>query len=132
MEVKDIPSPAPAAIKVTKDDKSAVFNTTVIHTTDNKYIYTMPVRIDKKLINFEVKGCTSELKIECAPFEFYAWKRIYITKFIEDGKIYLRIRVADQGERALAWPDSPVTSLRKPRVRKPAVQEEPTAEQAAN
>ena len=80
MEVKDIPIPAPAAIKVTKDDKSAVFNTTVIHTTDNKYIYTMPVRIDKKLINFEVKGCTSELKIECAPFEFYAWKRILYYK----------------------------------------------------
>ena len=39
MNVEDIPVPAMATIKVSKENKSAVFETTVIHTTDNKYIY---------------------------------------------------------------------------------------------
>ena len=40
MEVNDIPIPSVATIKVTKEGKTAVFDTTVIHTTDNKYILT--------------------------------------------------------------------------------------------
>ncbi len=56
MNVEDIPVPAMATIKVSKENKSAVFETTVIHTTDNKYIYCMPVRVDEKLVNFEAKG----------------------------------------------------------------------------
>ena len=53
MIVEDIPVPAMAAIRVSKEGKSAVFETTVIQTTDNKYIYTMPIRVDDKLVNFD-------------------------------------------------------------------------------
>lgn len=118
MDVNDIPIPAAAAIKVTKGDKSAVFHTTVIQTTDNKYIYAMPVRIDEKLVNFEIKGCFKELKIEFAPFEFYSWRNIVISKFVEDGKNYLRIRAATPGVKALAWPDKPVTSMKNLKAKK--------------
>ena len=49
-----------AAIRVSKEGKSALFETTIIQTTDNKYIYTMPVRVDNKLVNFEAKGLLKE------------------------------------------------------------------------
>ena len=35
MEVQNIPIPAPAAIKVTKEGKQGVFETKIIQTTDN-------------------------------------------------------------------------------------------------
>ena len=41
MNVEDIPVPAMATIRVSKEGKSAVFETTVIQTTDNKYIYNV-------------------------------------------------------------------------------------------
>ena len=37
MNVEDIPVPAMAAIRVSKEGKSALFETTIIQTTDNKY-----------------------------------------------------------------------------------------------
>ena len=95
-----------AAIRVSKEGKSALFETTIIQTTDNKYIYTMPVRVDDKLVNFEAKGLFKEIKIEFAPFEFYEWRNISIIRFVEDGKSYLRIRTTTPGIRAMAWPDS--------------------------
>ena len=49
MEVQNIPIPAPAAIKVTKEGKQGVFETKIIQTTDNKYIYCLPVRRNNKL-----------------------------------------------------------------------------------
>lgn len=113
MNVDDIPVPSMATIKVSKENKSAVFETTVIHTTDNKYIYCMPVRVDEKLVNFEAKGMLKELKIEFAPFEFYAWKNISIIRFVEDGKSYLRIKTTTPGVKAMAWPDKPVTTRKK-------------------
>lgn len=36
MNVEDIPVPAMAAIRVSKEGKSALFETTIIQTTDNK------------------------------------------------------------------------------------------------
>ncbi len=113
MNVEDIPVPAMAAIRVSKEGKSALFETTIIQTTDNKYIYTMPVRVDNKLVNFEAKGLLKEIKIEFAPFEFYEWRNISIIRFVEDGKSYLRIRTTTPGIRAMAWPDKPVTSTKK-------------------
>ena len=126
MNVEDIPVPSMATIKVTKENKSAVFETTVIHTTDNKYIYCMPVRVDEKLVNFEAKGMLKELKIEFAPFEFYAWKNISIIRFVEDGKSYLRIKTTTPGVKAMAWPDKPVTTQKKkkePVVKRNVVEE---------
>lgn len=108
MNVEDIPVPAMAAIKVSKEGKSAVFETTVIQTTDNKYIYTLPVRVDDKLVNFDAPGARKELKIEFGPFNFYEWKNISIIKFTEDGRNYLRIRTRTPGTKALAWSDRPV------------------------
>ena len=113
MNVEDIPVPAMAAIRVSKEGKSALFETTIIQTTDNKYIYTMPVRIDNKLVNFEAKGLLKEIKIEFAPFEFYEWRNISIIRFVEDGKSYLRIRTTTPGIRAMAWSDKPVTTAKK-------------------
>lgn len=113
MNVEDIPVPAMAAIRVSKEGKSALFETTIIQTTDNKYIYTMPVRVDNKLVNFEAKGLLKEIKIEFTPFEFYEWRNISIIRFVEDGKSYLRIRTTTPGIRAMAWPDKPVTSTKK-------------------
>ena len=52
MEVQNIPIPAPAAIKVTKEGKQGVFETKIIQTTDNKYIYCLPVRRNNKVVNF--------------------------------------------------------------------------------
>lgn len=108
MNVEEIPVPAMAAIRVSKEGKSAVFETTIIQTTDNKYIYTMPVRIDKKLVNFESKGMLKEIKIEFAPFEFYEWRNISIVRFVEDGKSYLRIKTSTPGIKAMAWPEAPL------------------------
>lgn len=116
MNVDDIPVPAMAAIRVSKDGKSALFETTIIQTTDNKYIYAMPVRVDEKLVNFEAKGLHKELKIEFAPFEFYVWKNISIIRFVEDGKSYLRIRTTTPGTKAMAWSDKPVTTQKKKRA----------------
>ena len=106
MNVEDIPIPAMAAIRVSKEGKSALFETTIIQTTDNKYIYTMPVRVDNKLVNFETKGLLKEIKIEFAPFEFYVWKNISIVRFVEDGKSYLRIRTTTPGIKAMAWSEN--------------------------
>ncbi len=109
MNVEDIPVPAMAAIRVSKEGKSALFETTIIQTTDN----TMPVRVDNKLVNFEAKGLLKEIKIEFAPFEFYEWRNISIIRFVEDGKSYLRIRTTTPGIRAMAWSDKPVTTAKK-------------------
>ena len=113
MNVEDIPIPSMAAIRVSKEGKSALFETTIIQTTDNKYIYAMPVRVDEKLVNFEAKGLLKEIKIEFAPFEFYEWRNISIIRFVEDGRSYLRIRTTTPGIRAMAWSDKPVTSTKK-------------------
>ena len=104
---------AMAAIRVSKEGKSALFETTIIQTADNKYICTMPVRVDNKLVNFEAKGLLKEIKIEFAPFEFYEWRNISIIRFVEDGKSYLRIRTTTPGIRAMAWSDKPVTTAKK-------------------
>lgn len=116
MNVDDIPVPAMAAIRVSKEGKSALFETTIIQTTDNKYIYAMPVRVDDKLVNFESKGMLKELKIEFGPFEFYVWRNISIIRFVEDGKSYLRIRTTTPGTKAMAWSDKPVTTQKKKRT----------------
>lgn len=113
MNVEDIPIPAMAAIRVSKEGKSALFETTIIQTTDNKYIYTMPVRVDDKLVNFEAKGLLKEIKIEFGPFEFYEWRNISIIRFVEDGKSYLRIRTTTPGIKAMAWSEQPVTTMKK-------------------
>lgn len=113
MNVEEIPVPSVATIRISKEDKAAVFKTTVIHTTDNKYIYCMPVRVDEKLVNFEAEGIRRELKIEVAPFEFYEWKHISIIKFVEDGKKYLRIKALTPGVKAAAWTADPVTTRKK-------------------
>ncbi len=110
MNVENIPVPAMAVIRVSKEGKSALFETTIIQTTDNKYIYTMPIRINNKLVNFEAKGILREIKIEFAPFEFYEWKNISIIRFVEDGKSYLRIKTTTPGFKAMAWPDKPLNS----------------------
>ena len=113
MNVEDIPIPSMASIRVSKEGKSALFETTIIQTTDNTYIYAMPVRVDEKLVNFEAKGLLKEIKIEFAPFEFYEWRNISIIRFVEDGRSYLRIRTTTPGIRAMAWSDKPVTSTKK-------------------
>ena len=122
MNVEDIPVPAMAAIRASKEGKSALFETTIIQTTDNKYIYTMPVRVDDKLVNFEAKGLFKEIKIEFAPFEFYEWRNISIIRFVEDGKSYLRIRTTTPGIRAMAWPDKPVTT-QNPKKKKQIIED---------
>lgn len=99
MDVREIPIPAHAAIRVGKEDKSAIFETKIIQTTDNKYIYTMPVRVDKKLVNFSVKGLIKEIRVEFAIDEYYVWKNISIIPFVEDGKRYLRIKTTTPGIR---------------------------------
>ena len=120
-----------AAIRVSKEGKSAVFETTVIQTTDNKYIYTMPIRVDDKLVNFDAPGARKEIKIEFAPFEFYEWRNISIIRFIEDGKSYLRIRTRTPGTKALAWPDKPVNTSKRKAV-PVLIPEEAQAEGEAN
>lgn len=116
MQVDNIPIPAAASIKVSKEGKSAIFQTTIIQTTDNKYIYALPVHVDKKLINFELKGSSKEIRVEVAPFEFYAWKNISIIKFIEDGKNYLRIKTTTRGMKSMPWPDKPLNIAENKKV----------------
>lgn len=105
MEVKDIPIPSVATIKVSKEGKAAVFDTTVIHVTDDKYIYVMPVRQKDKLVNFTGEGMFREIKIQFAPFELYVWKNISITKFVEAGRNFLRIKTTTPGVRSNSWKD---------------------------
>lgn len=105
MEVNNIPIPSVATIKVSKEGKAAVFDTTVIHTTDNKYIYVMPVKEKDKFVNFSGDGMFREIKIQFAPYELYVWKNISITKFVEDGKLFLRIRTTTPGARSNSWKD---------------------------
>lgn len=115
MNVDDIPVPAAAAIRVSKEGKSAVFYTTIIQKTDNKYIYAMPVHVNKKLVNFEAKGCLKELNIEFAPFEFYMWRNISIIKFVEAGRTYLRIKTTTPGVKSMPWPDKALASKKEKR-----------------
>jgi len=105
MEVEQIPIPSPATLKVTKEGKQAIFETNVIQTTDNKYIYCMPIRHDNKLVNFEGKGMKRELKVRFAPGEVYIWKNISVIRFIEDGKNYLRIKTTTIGTRSTSLQD---------------------------
>lgn len=105
MEVKNIPIPSVATIKVSKEGKAAVFDTTVIHVTDDKYIYVMPIRQNNKLVNFRGEGMFREIKIQFAPFEMYVWKNISITKFIEDGRVFLRIKTTTPGVLSNTWKD---------------------------
>ena len=105
MEVNDIPIPSVATIKVSKEGKAAVFDTTVIHVTENKYIYVMPIRDHDKLVNFAGEGMFREIKVQFAPYELYIWKNIGITKLVEDGKLFLRIRTSTPGVRSNSWKD---------------------------
>lgn len=105
MEVKEIPIPSVATIKVTKEGKAAVFDTTVVHVTDDKYIYVTPIRQKDKLVNFAGEGMHREIKIQIAPLELYVWKNISISKFVEDGRTFLRIRTTTPGVRSTSWKD---------------------------
>ena len=105
MEVQNIPIPAAAAIKVTKEGKQAVLETRVIHTVENKYIYCLPVHRNNKLVNFSGAGLAKELKVSFAPGQVYVWRNISISKFIEDGKIYLRIKTTTPGTQSKFWKD---------------------------
>lgn len=116
MQVDNIPIPAAATIRISKEGKSAVFQTTIVQTTDNKYIYALPVHVNNKLINFEVKGCTKELRVEFAPFEFYGWKNVSIIKFIEDGKNYLRIKTSTRGAKTMLWAERPLNIIDSSKV----------------
>lgn len=115
MDVQSVPIPSSATIKISKEGKSAVFETTIIQTTDNKYFYTTPIYVDKKLVNFEQKGLVKELKVELAPFELYLWKNISIIKFVENGKKYLRIKTTTPGTKSDPWKDIPLTAKKKKR-----------------
>jgi hypothetical protein len=115
MEVSDIPVPSLASIKVSKEGKTALFETTIVQTTDNKYIYVMPIRIDGKTVNFEAKGLAKELRVEFAPFEYYEWRNISIMKFVEDGNKFLRIKTTTPGIKSSAWTDTPITTLKQKR-----------------
>ena len=46
-----------------------------------------------------------EIKIQFAPYELYVWKNISIAKFVEDGKLFLRIRTTTPGTRSNSWKD---------------------------
>lgn len=105
MEVDRIPIPAVATIKVSKEGKSAVFDTTVVQTTDNKYIYVMPVRRDKKLVNFSGSGLLKEIKVQFEEGKLYIWKNISIIKFVEGGRIFLRIKTTTPGTESQSWKD---------------------------
>jgi hypothetical protein len=115
MEVSDIPVPSLASIKVSKEGKTALFETTIVQTTDNKYIYVMPIRIDGKTVNFEAKGLAKELRVEFGPFEYYEWRNISIMKFVEDGNKFLRIKTTTPGIKSTAWTDTPITTLKQKR-----------------
>jgi hypothetical protein len=133
MEVNSISIPSLASIRVSKEGKSAVFETTIIQTTDNKYIYALPVRVDGKLVNFETKGIIKEIMVEIAPNEFYQWKNISIIKFAEKGKRFLRIKTTTPGTRAVKWKEKTLTTLkqRTPLVILNEPEEEPMPEGGA-
>jgi hypothetical protein len=124
MDVNDIPVPSVATIRISKEGKSGVFETTVIQTTDNKYIYALPVRVDGKLVNFEGKGLVKEFKVEVAPFEFYEWRNISIIEFVEKRNRFLRIKTTTPGIKANAWPEKIITTQKRERT----PQEEPVPE----
>ena len=105
MEVQNIPIPAPAAIKVTKEGKQGVFETKIIQTTDNKYIYCLPVRRNNKVVNFSGTGLTKEIKVYIKPGEVYVWRNISIARFVEDGRSYLKIRTRTPGMQSMFWQD---------------------------
>ena len=105
MEVQNIPIPAPAAIKVTKEGKQGVFETKIIQTTDNKYIYCLPVRRNNKVVNFSGTGLTKEIKVYIKPGEVYVWRNISIARFVEDGRSYLKIRTRTPGVQSMFWQD---------------------------
>lgn len=113
MEVDRIPIPAVATIKVSKEGKSAVFDTTVVQTTDNKYIYVMPVRRDKKLVNFAGKGLFKEIKVQFDEGKLYIWKNISIIKFVEGGRIFLRIKTTTPGTESQSWKDRAKSDVHK-------------------
>lgn len=105
MEVQNIPIPAPAAIKVTKEGKQGVFETKIIQTTDNKYIYCLPVRRNNKVVNFSGTGLTKEIKVYIKPGEVYVWRNISIARFVEDGRSYLKIITRSPGMQSMFWQD---------------------------
>lgn len=112
MEVHEIPIPVVATIKVSKEGKSAVFDTTVIQTTDNKYIYVMPIRHDNKLVNFEGPGLVKEFRILTNEEEAYLWRNITISKFVEEGNLYLRIKTKSAGIKVSSWMDAPKSKVK--------------------
>lgn len=116
MEVKDIPIPAVATIRVTKEGRSAVFDTTVIQTTDNKYIYVMPVRRDKKLVNFDGTGLIKEIRVQFDREDVYAWRNISILKFIEGKNTFLRVTTRTPGVRSTMLVETPKKKKRTPTV----------------
>lgn len=103
MEVSEIPIPAAATIKVSKEGKFAVFDTTVIQTTDNLYIYVMPIRYNNKLVSFAGKGLVKEFRVLTGEDEAYMWRNITISKFIEAGSLFLRIKTKSSGIRVSSW-----------------------------
>lgn len=118
MEVNDIPIPSVATIKVSKEGKSAVFDTTVIQTTDNKYIYVMPVRRDKKLVSFSGEGLAKEVRIQFDREVIYAWKNVSIMKFVEGKNVFLRIKTRTPGIRSTR-----IIDKKKPKKRIPYLKE---------
>jgi hypothetical protein len=107
---------------VSKEGKSAVFQTTIVQSTDNKYFYVLPVRVDGKLVNFETKGLIKEIMVEIAPKEYYEWKNISILKFAEKGRRFLRIKTTTPGIRSIPWIEKPITTQKQ---RTPLVEKEP-------
>lgn len=103
MEVSEIPIPAVATIKVSKEGKSAIFETTVIQTTDNKYIYIMPIRVNNKLVSFAGQGLVKELRVLTDDNKAYLWRNITIAKFIESGNLFLRIKTKSAGLEVESW-----------------------------
>lgn len=99
MYVKKIPIPAIATIYVSKNDQSASFDTTVIQTSDNKYIYVMPVRKDKKIVNFDIPGLSKEIRVHFDSNTTFVWKNVTISKFVDGNNVFLRIRTKTNGSR---------------------------------
>lgn len=112
MDVSEIPIPAVATIKVSKEGKSAVFDTTVIQTTDNKYIYVMPIRRDKKLVNFEGEGLIKEIRVHFDRHDVYSWRNISIIKFVEGKNLFLRVRTRTPGVKS-----TPLVEQKKTKAR---------------
>jgi hypothetical protein len=113
MEVKDIQVPSLVSIRVSKEGKSAVFETTVVQTTDNKYIYVLPVRVDGKLVNFDGNGMLKNIMIEMAPSTYYEWRKVSISKFAEKKNRFLKIKVGMPCVKAMPWTEPPTTTLKR-------------------